>query len=141
MNKYKIIAIGEKDGLYNNRKEFIGKIFIPTPNKKSNFININKNWYMAIGEVSNKLGTSNYCFYRIQLEKIIMKKPVGVISPYKRLFDIWVHKNKKKNESYIWINKIDDIRGREFSRIEKTDRYYEIENFYDLNKVALQRIR
>jgi len=70
-------------------------------------------------------------------ENEIKKLKIGVISPYKRLFDDWVHKNKNENEKYIWINRIDNLWGCEFSRIEETIQCNEIKNYNELIKVAL----
>jgi len=81
---------------------------------------------------------------RNEKKKQIMKKlikNVGVISPYKRLFDEWVRENKKENEKYIWICRIDNLWGWEFSRIERTVQCFEIRNYEKLNKIALCRVR
>ena len=72
-----------------------------------------------------------------------MKKTIGVVTPYERLFKIWIEEtgNKMYGDKFIFIilrNRVDMI-GREFYTIEKGINYLEVDSgVYD---AAVMRIR
>lgn len=68
-----------------------------------------------------------------------MEKTVGVITPYKRMFHLWVQDNAQRGEAYIQIRHINDVRGRVFDRIEKQVDYYLVDS--DVCTAAKNRVR
>lgn len=68
---------------------------------------------------------------------------IGVVTPYERLFRIWIEETGKKmygdKYKFVLIRKIDDVRGREFFAVEKGINYQDVDvEIYD---AAVMRIR
>jgi len=68
-------------------------------------------------------------------------KVVCVISSEKQYFDQWVQENKVPNEEYIFINKPEELRGREFSRIEYSFSWNENPEVGKIIEIARMRVR
>jgi hypothetical protein len=66
---------------------------------------------------------------------------VAVLVRYYRFFLEFQKKFQKENEKFIPIMKIDDVRGREFSRVEYTIHWHDMDNFWDVEKAVLSRVR
>jgi hypothetical protein len=57
---------------------------------------------------------------------------VAVICPSFRDYKIWLKGNKKHNENYTWVYRVDCVRGKIFDRVEKIFRYYNIQDIDDI---------
>jgi len=57
---------------------------------------------------------------------------VAVLCPSFRDYKIWLRENKKPNENYTWVYRVDCVRGRIFDRVEKIFRYYNIKDIDDI---------
>ena len=66
---------------------------------------------------------------------------VAVLSAYRRNFDLWVKENRKENERYHCISRMQDVFGRVFHRIEKSHRWVEMPDFLEVEKRCLERVR
>ena len=66
---------------------------------------------------------------------------VAVLVNYYRFFLEFKKKFEKENEKFIPIMKIDDARGREFSRVEYTIHWHDMKDFYEVEKAVLLRVR
>jgi len=47
-----------------------------------------------------------------------MKRVVAVITPYHRLFYIWLKDNEEEDTEYICANRVDAVRGRRIDSVE-----------------------
>ena len=63
---------------------------------------------------------------------------VAVLSAYRRDFDLWVKENRKENERYHCVSRMQDVRGRVFHRIEKSHRWAEMPYFLEVEKRCLE---
>jgi len=66
-------------------------------------------------------------------------KMIALITPYKSQFDQWVSDFGREDEQYIFVSKIDDVRGRYFAAIQKGFTFYRVHP--DVVEAAKQRIR
>lgn len=66
---------------------------------------------------------------------------VAVLSAYRSGFDLWVKENRKENERYHFISRIQDVWGRVFHRIEKIHMWVDIPNFLEVERRCLERVR
>lgn len=57
---------------------------------------------------------------------------IAVLTPYKKLFDLWVRNYGESGVNYIIVRKIDDIRGRRFDGYEFGYKSKEIKNTNEL---------
>ncbi len=55
------------------------------------------------------------------------------------MFDLWVQENGKPGEKYVQISRIDHVRGRVFSRIEKQVDWYLVDT--QVYEAAESRVR
>ncbi|SNB13894.1 hypothetical protein KU06112801_350001 [Flavobacterium psychrophilum] len=66
---------------------------------------------------------------------------VAVLVRYYRFFLEFQKKFQKENEKFIPIMKIDDARGRVFSRVEYTIHWHDMDDFWNVEKEVISRVR
>ena len=57
---------------------------------------------------------------------------VAVVTPSLLDYRIWLKENEKPNEKYTLVQRIHNVRGRIFDRVEKLYNYYEIQDIDDV---------
>lgn len=57
---------------------------------------------------------------------------VAIITPKYIDFFFWIKQNKKDNEIYTWIFKLDKVLGKKFDRIEKLYNYQEVQDIDEI---------
>jgi len=76
--------------------------------------------------------------YRNEPKPLLCK--VAVVTPKFRDFMNWVDINQKEGETYACVNRIDNVWGRRFNRIEKLYNYQEIKDIDDIMEYLEMRI-
>lgn len=66
---------------------------------------------------------------------------VAVLSAYRINFDLWVKENRKENERYHCVSRMQDVFGRVFHRIEKSHRWVDMPDFLEVEKRCLEHVR
>ncbi|EKT4545560.1 hypothetical protein AAIP58_000080 [Flavobacterium psychrophilum] len=66
---------------------------------------------------------------------------VAVLVRYYRFFLEFQKKFQKENERFIPIMKIDDARGRVFSKVHYTTHWYDMDDFWNVEKEVISRVR
>lgn len=66
---------------------------------------------------------------------------VAVLSASRRNFDLWVKENRKENERYHCVSRMQDVLGHVFHRVEKIYSFVEIPDVFEVEKRCLERVR
>ena len=66
---------------------------------------------------------------------------VAVLSAYRRIFDLWVKENRKENERYHCVSRMQDVWGKVFHRVEKSHRWVEMPDFLEVERRCLKLVR
>lgn len=66
---------------------------------------------------------------------------VAVLSAYRRNFDLWVKENRKENERYHLVSRVQDVWGQVFHRVQKSHGWVEMPDFLEVERRCLERVR